>query len=70
MFLRSLEQFISTVQTIFETECFFNMFLEVSQIISIIIQMNSKRKKMEFRNLQEKLEKYVLQIKKGFETKL
>ena len=34
--LRSLEQFIQTVQwkvkTNFETECFFNLFLEVSQI--------------------------------------
>ena len=32
-FLRSLEQFIQTVDgTIFETECFFNLFLEISQI--------------------------------------
>ena len=32
--LRSLEQFIQTVkgQTIFETECLFDLFLEVSQI--------------------------------------
>ena len=40
--LRSLEQFIQTVKgqtvwlrTIFETECFFNLFLEVSQILYI-----------------------------------
>ena len=30
-FMRSLEQFIQTVNG-FETECFFNLYLEVSQI--------------------------------------
>ena len=28
--IRSQEQFIQTVRPIFETECFFNLFLEVS----------------------------------------
>ena len=40
-FLRSLEQFIQTEQFLV-TECFFNLFLEVSQIsknITIIIQI-------------------------------
>ena len=41
-FLRSLEQFQSVKgeRTIFETECFFNLFMEVSQdLIHLIIQI-------------------------------
>ena len=43
--LRSLEQFIWTgkSQNIFETECFFNLFLEISKIQYIIHNSNYKK---------------------------
>ena len=56
-YLKGPEQFLVT-------ECFFNLFLEVSQIYkikTIIIQIGKKL--WGFRNLQEKLEKVYFQTR-------
>ena len=59
-FLRSLEQFTQPVkgQTKIVTKCFFNLFLEVSQIEYIRpIKIQIRKNLMRFKNMQERLEK-------------
>ena len=64
-FLRSLEQFIQTVKVhsghVLVTECFFNLFLEVYDILE---QLEFKLEKiLGFRNMREKIGNvFMLQI--------
>ena len=64
--LRSLEQSVRNSERseqFLVTECFFNSFLEVSQIYYIrTIEIKIVKKMLGFRNLQEKLEKVILSV--------